>query len=75
MSHTGTRLRTLRHERQLTQEQLARDAGIALNTVARIEAGRHEPNGPTLHKLARALGVTITALVDDTDETTAPSLR
>jgi transcriptional regulator with XRE-family HTH domain len=53
----GARLRHLRHQHGLSQEQLARQAGISLNTVWRLE---RQPAAPcrtrTLGRLARALG-------------------
>ncbi len=53
----GHRLRHLRRQRGLSQEQLAGRAGISPATVARLE---REPAAPcrcrTLGRLARALG-------------------
>ena len=54
----GQRLRELRRQRGLSQEELADQAGISVTTVARLEQG--QPNAPcrgrTLGRLARALG-------------------
>ena len=53
----GHRLRQLRHQRGLSQEDLADQAGISLTTVARLERQFHAPcRGWTLGRLARALG-------------------
>ncbi len=49
----------------LTQEQLAERAGITENTISGIELGRHKPRGRTLFKLADALGVDVTELLED----------
>lgn len=46
----------IRERKALTQEELARKAGINRVTLARIEAGA-EPYPPTTRKLADALGV------------------
>lgn len=40
-----------------TEEELARAAGIAQSTVARIERGDRMPSAGTLAKLASALGL------------------
>lgn len=53
----GHRLRHLRHQRGLSQEELADQAGISLTTIARLERQLHAPcRGWTLGRLARALG-------------------
>jgi transcriptional regulator with XRE-family HTH domain len=54
------RLRTLREQRKLSQEALARRAGLALLTVNRLENGhRTAPTADTLSLLAHALGCSI----------------
>jgi transcriptional regulator with XRE-family HTH domain len=77
MTQLGQRLKSLRTERQLTQEQVARRAGIALATYVRIETG-HTPGRPgrgtsttVLEKIARGLDVPMAALfqTDGDDET------
>jgi len=51
------RLWHLRQERYLSQEKLARLAGVNPRTVATFERGLRVPNSLTVAKLARALGV------------------
>ena len=52
----GTRLRRLRREHGLSQEQLANRAAISLTTVARLERqSRASCRGRTLARLAAAL--------------------
>jgi len=63
--HIGDRLRGLRIRRAMTQDELADAAGIAKNTVNRIERNHTEPRPPTLRKLADALGVDPAELVGD----------
>ncbi len=58
------RIRRLRDERQLTQEQLAHKAKISLGYLARLETGRHDPKLSTLRKIATALGVPVTELLE-----------
>ena len=59
----GERLRQLREERALRQEDLAALAGIGKNTVNRIEKNHTEPHMTTVRKLARALEVDPAELV------------
>lgn len=53
----GRRLRILRDERGLTQEQLAERAGIDNKTVSRCENGHYAISVDQVARLARALGV------------------
>ena len=55
--HIGDNLRRIRTLNALTQEQLARRAGVQTATVARIERDEREPHMTTVRKLADALGV------------------
>ena len=41
----------------LTQAELAARMGTTASAISRIESGQHATNGPTLKKLADALGV------------------
>ena len=53
----GSRLRKLRRQRGLSQEELADQAGVSLTTVVRLERQACAPcRGRTLGRLARALG-------------------
>jgi predicted transcriptional regulator len=53
----GDRLRHLRQQRGLSQNELADQAKVSLTTVARLGRRRHAPcRGWTLGRLARALG-------------------
>lgn len=53
----GQRLRKLRRQRGLSQEELADQAGISVSTVARLERQLAAPcRGRTLGRLARSLG-------------------
>lgn len=51
------RVREHREEIPLSQEALARKAGVSLGTVSRIERGLFSPRLETASALARALGV------------------
>lgn len=39
----------------LTQEALAKRAGVSVETISRLEAGKHKPQAATMEKLDRAL--------------------
>ncbi len=57
------RLTYLRAEREMTQRELAEAASIGVATISRIENGGYVPQAKTLHRLARALSVTVQELV------------
>jgi len=61
----GRRLSYLRHERKLTQEQLAERAGIGNAYVAILEAGERSPSFKVLAALAEALRVEPWELLTD----------
>lgn len=60
----GTRIRSLRRERDITQSVLAEKCGLSNNFIALLERGRGAPSIETLEKLARALGVSIADLFE-----------
>jgi transcriptional regulator with XRE-family HTH domain len=53
----GARLRELRLQAGLSQEQLAQQAGCTVAMVSRYERGEHEPAWPLVLAVARVLGV------------------
>ena len=60
----ATVIRELRATKQLTQADLAKRAKIARGYLAGIEAGhRKNPSLAVLQRLAKALGVPVTALL------------
>ncbi len=48
----------------MTQEALAKKAGMSRAYLARLEIGRHDPPLSRLRKLAKALKVTVGELVE-----------
>jgi transcriptional regulator with XRE-family HTH domain len=66
-------IRLWRRRKGWTQADLAREAGVHLETISGIEAGRHEPRPSTLQKLAGALGVEVEKLFDDPKASASPS--
>lgn len=63
----GTRLHTLRKERKLRQEDMAKQLGIARTTYAMYEQGKREPDYNTLIKLATFFEVSIDYLLGTTE--------
>lgn len=54
----GPMIRSLRTDLGLSQEDLARVAGVKLNTISRMEVHpEHDPKTSTVAKVANALGV------------------
>jgi len=60
---TGRNIRRLRLERELSQEALAAEAGIAMRHLGRIERGQANPTLDVLEKIAGVLGVSPLELV------------
>ncbi len=60
----GRSVREQRVKMFMTQEQLARMAGISLRQVVRIERNEVEPRFSTIRKLAGAFGVEPSELLD-----------
>ena len=58
----GNRVRLLRGDRGLTQEQLAERAGISVDFLSLIERGKNSPSFENLDQLAEALGVAVAEL-------------
>ena len=63
MAPLARRVKTLREKRGLTQAELAKRAGVTLGYIGKLETGHYDPQLSTLKKLAKALKVTVAALV------------
>ncbi len=63
----GKNLKALRKAQQLTQEQLAEKATLHINYISAVERGLKNISIVNIEKLAKALGVTMTVLVDESD--------
>ena len=61
----GKQLQRLRTSRSLTQEQLAVAASLSRAFLTRLELGPHDPSLSTLVRLAKALRVSVTALLGE----------
>jgi XRE family transcriptional regulator, regulator of sulfur utilization len=62
-SHLARNLVNLRRTRGLTQDMLARDAGVPRSTIANLESGEGNPSLAVLVKVAQALAVPIDELL------------
>ena len=58
------RLRHLRQERNLTQQELAKLAAVHYTHISRYEAEKSMPAADTLRRLAETLGTTVDFLMD-----------
>ena len=63
----GAALRRLRLAAGMSQERLALEAGVQRNFISLIETGQNQPTITTISKLARALGLTASALVAEAE--------
>lgn len=71
MSTFSVRLKQLRGQRRMKQEQLASLTGITTRSIQNYESGSRMPNSLEItEKLAAALGVTTTYLLGEEEETT-----
>ena len=60
----GSHLKQLRLQRKLTQEALAERAGLAVDSIRRIERGAFSPSLDTLGKLTEGLELSLSTLFD-----------
>jgi transcriptional regulator with XRE-family HTH domain len=58
------RLKEIRTQRGLTQEELAKAAGLSLSFVRSVEQAIHAPSFESLQALANALNVNVKDLFD-----------
>lgn len=70
---TGGKIRDLRKERGLNQDQLAELASLNRVTIAKYESGRVEPGAQALARIADALEVSTDVLLGRSDEIPEPT--
>jgi transcriptional regulator with XRE-family HTH domain len=74
MEHVGEAVRHYRKLAEMTQQELARRAGLAPTSIVRLESGEvRAPRITTLHKLARALNINPAELVWFVSEINPPT--
>lgn len=59
MSTLGDKLRRLRKAQGLTQGELAKKAGVGINTIVRYETGKNSPKVEILELITKELGAKI----------------
>ena len=64
------RLKELRENKHMSQQQLANKLGVAQGTVGNWESGIREPNFNTAKKIASYFGVTVSYLLGETEKRT-----
>lgn len=69
------RLRMIREGKGVSLRALKKRSGVAVATLARIEAGGYDPRLSTLMKLAKALGVTVWELIGEATLSVAEEIR
>ncbi len=65
LADIGGRIRAIRAEQSLNLDQLARLTGISAPALSLIETGKRDPRLTTLAKIAAALRVPLSTLLDD----------
>jgi len=60
----GLRIKELRSEREITQEELAERVGVFRTYMSRIETGLANPTLMTVHALADSLAVDVAVLFE-----------
>ncbi len=58
----GSRLQTLRLEAKMTQEELADQVGVTIESISNIERGIFGPKFDNLEKIADALNISVKEL-------------
>lgn len=55
----GSRLRELREELKMTQQQVADATGVPRSNISQIESGKHSISIDLLAKIAKAVGASV----------------
>ncbi|MAF20092.1 MAG: DNA-binding protein [Parcubacteria group bacterium] len=65
MANIADNVRKARKKAGLSQDKLAREAGVAYNTVVKIESGENKnPTIETLRSIAKALDVSVDEIIN-----------
>lgn len=64
----GKRIKGLREEKNLTQQQAADALGVSVHTVSKYEQGQREPSMEIMNKIANILEVELFELLVEKEE-------
>lgn len=63
LSTIAKNIKKYRKEKKFSQDRLSKEAGVAYNTIVKIESGENSnPTVDTLERIAKAVGVSIEKL-------------
>ena len=71
----GARIKELRKNAGLTQEQLAEQVGLDARHLSRLEVGRHFPSLDSLERIAQALNLPLAEFFQFPSDDTPAALR
>lgn len=63
--HIGEHIKNARRDRSMTLLTLAQAAGLTKGFISQVEAGKSNPSLASLERIARALGVPLSSLIDN----------
>ena len=61
----GEKIRTIRNSRNMTQEQLAQEAGISLGAIKKYESNDRKPKSDQLQKIADAFQISVNVFIEN----------
>lgn len=64
----GQKIRALRIERRMTLDDVVSKSGLTRSWLSKVENFRVTPSLPALGEIAKALGVTVSSLLEDLDQ-------
>lgn len=63
-SRFGNKVRELRKKRKISQQELAEKSHMDFTSISEIESGLRNPYLKTIYKIAHALGIKLSELLD-----------
>lgn len=62
--HLSERLKEVRKDKKMTQQELAEKAGLHLTYVGHLELGKYHPTVYVMWKISKALGISMNELTN-----------
>lgn len=72
LQHIGAIIKTLRKSAEITQTELAKEAGLTQAVISQFEDGKRIPSTRAIGKIAKALNVPLERLLSDNTTTNDP---